>query len=832
MHTTSAASMIGRRVCASTVLLACLLLASCGGDGGGGGSYTPPPMTAAPSDLQYPTPPAFVTNTAIAPLTPTVVGEVTSYTVSPALPAGLSLSTTTGVISGTPTSVAAKTNYTIKATNGGGSTTAVVPIAVNGIAPSITYSSYYGFTANVGAQPITPTVSGGAVVTWAIKPALPAGLVFSTTDGTISGTPTTAVAPSMYAVTATNSGGQSVANFTLAIAAAPLLDLGHSSAVGLIRCANSSLISLDEGGHWALQAYGSGATLASGDGACVNCTPVTAWSVYPPVDVAGNTAIAAAPGGIEVLSAVSGQLLATIAGTFSWFELASDGSYIATGSATALTAWSTAGQAVMTRAGDYSKALAFSVPSQIQVALGPAGTNVIQTVSVPGGNASVSPAFQGMFNTWFVDGAGFLTSLGNTVWTYSSAGVQQDITQVTSVGALGGVGNYFWIGVINSTGIYQVGGGASPVYTASSSSVIPSGTSLGSFSGAGQLTVIDLSGATPASATYTLPIYDPTTYAATSAGTWVAGNEHGVILDGASLGGQLRYLTLGAASSIAAGTGYFSVATASGQIFYFDATTDAPAGTINFLSSQLSMSTDGTVLAAAALVPDTQNPPDPTVNAYSLPSGNPINSFPFGSVTPVNISLSGSGTVLAMVPSSTSGCDAEAIAVTGGSPIWCATTGTPESVQLSPNGTLVAASTGPGFGPSTSIYANGVLATAVPASAVGWLDNTRLLANRYGEQNMNPNPIYLGADIFSAAGTNLGAAAIPQLQSLQVVNSDSIYSPQTNTILSLTTGATIWASADPTCPFVYSGCLTLGEGAVTGSQVIFASGALVLAQPY
>ena len=80
--------------------------------------------TGAPANLQYPTPPTFVVNTKITLLTPTVVGTVKSYSVSPALPAGLSLSTTTGVISGTPTSVAVKANYTVKASNAAGSTTA------------------------------------------------------------------------------------------------------------------------------------------------------------------------------------------------------------------------------------------------------------------------------------------------------------------------------------------------------------------------------------------------------------------------------------------------------------------------------------------------------------------------------------------------------------------------------------------------------------------------------------------------------------------------------------------------------------------------------------
>ena len=102
MHTMSA-MMIGRRITLFTLLLASFL-AACGGGGGGGGSGTSPPPLAAPSDLKYPAAPAFVVNTAIMPLTPTVVGQVASYSVSPALPAGLSLDTSTGVISGTPTS--------------------------------------------------------------------------------------------------------------------------------------------------------------------------------------------------------------------------------------------------------------------------------------------------------------------------------------------------------------------------------------------------------------------------------------------------------------------------------------------------------------------------------------------------------------------------------------------------------------------------------------------------------------------------------------------------------------------------------------------------------
>ncbi|MHA8070060.1 Calx-beta domain-containing protein [Aquirufa ecclesiirivi] len=91
---------------------------------------------AAPSGLSYPTPKVYSVNTVITNVSPTVTGTVTSYSISAALPTGLSFNTTTGVISGTPTVTSPATNYTITATNGTGSTTAVINITVNAVAPS------------------------------------------------------------------------------------------------------------------------------------------------------------------------------------------------------------------------------------------------------------------------------------------------------------------------------------------------------------------------------------------------------------------------------------------------------------------------------------------------------------------------------------------------------------------------------------------------------------------------------------------------------------------------------------------------------------------------
>jgi hypothetical protein len=53
--------------------------------------------------LSYQTPQPYTVGTEITPLDPTVTGTVTSYVVSPDLPAGLSLDATTGRISGKPT---------------------------------------------------------------------------------------------------------------------------------------------------------------------------------------------------------------------------------------------------------------------------------------------------------------------------------------------------------------------------------------------------------------------------------------------------------------------------------------------------------------------------------------------------------------------------------------------------------------------------------------------------------------------------------------------------------------------------------------------------------
>ena len=175
----------------------------------------------APSALTYSVNPAVYTKgTAIAANTPSSSGgAVVSYSVSPALPAGLGLNTTTGVITGTPTAVTATAAYTVTATNTGGSTSVGVSIRVNDVAPSaLTYSSNPAvYTKGTAIATNTPSNGGGAVTSYSVAPALPAGLALNTTTGNITGTPTAVTATASYTVTASNSGGSTTVGLTLTV---------------------------------------------------------------------------------------------------------------------------------------------------------------------------------------------------------------------------------------------------------------------------------------------------------------------------------------------------------------------------------------------------------------------------------------------------------------------------------------------------------------------------------------------------------------------------------------------------------------------------------------
>ena len=176
--------------------------------------------------------PATVTVTAGTAIQPITIssngGAVESYSIDPTLPAGLSFSTATGTISGTPTAIATLTTYTITATNSGGTDTATVNITVNEApttsvdVPIISINpATVTVTAGTAIQPITISSNGGAVESYSISSTLTTGLSFSTTTGTISGTPTAVAGPATYTITATNVTGADTATVNITVNATP-----------------------------------------------------------------------------------------------------------------------------------------------------------------------------------------------------------------------------------------------------------------------------------------------------------------------------------------------------------------------------------------------------------------------------------------------------------------------------------------------------------------------------------------------------------------------------------------------------------------------------------
>ncbi|MDD3285183.1 MAG: putative Ig domain-containing protein [Patescibacteria group bacterium] len=186
-------------------------------------------ILSAPAGLSYTSPQTYTKNAAITALSPTVTGQGITYSVSPALPTGLSLNTTTGVISGTPSVLASKAAYTITAANTGGSTTFALSLTVNDLAPAdLSYTSPQTYTKNAAITALSPTVTGQNII-YSVSPALPAGLSLNTATGVISGTPSAVASTTAYTVTAANTGGSTTFALSLTVNDVAPADLSYTS---------------------------------------------------------------------------------------------------------------------------------------------------------------------------------------------------------------------------------------------------------------------------------------------------------------------------------------------------------------------------------------------------------------------------------------------------------------------------------------------------------------------------------------------------------------------------------------------------------------------------
>ncbi|MCB1143680.1 MAG: putative Ig domain-containing protein [Leptospiraceae bacterium] len=146
-------------------------------------------------------------------LNPTNTGStITSCSVTPSLPAGLSLSSSC-VISGTPTSTSSQTEYTITAENLIGTSIGTLSIKVN---PElkVTYAKTT-FLQNDTNSSLTPTIVVTGSITSCSATSLPTGMTLNSTTCVISGTPTAAQAFVSHSITVTDSNGSSITTSAL-----------------------------------------------------------------------------------------------------------------------------------------------------------------------------------------------------------------------------------------------------------------------------------------------------------------------------------------------------------------------------------------------------------------------------------------------------------------------------------------------------------------------------------------------------------------------------------------------------------------------------------------
>jgi hypothetical protein len=150
-----------------------------------------------------------VAATTFTPVTTSGGLGTNTFSITPALPAGLSLNSSTGAISGTPTTASISTSYTVTVTDSSSTVSSTFSLSVN---PALSASSG-SIPANIYKDsPVTPfspvSISGGtSPITYAVSPSLPAGLTLNASTGVISGTPTSTAVNATYTITATDANG-------------------------------------------------------------------------------------------------------------------------------------------------------------------------------------------------------------------------------------------------------------------------------------------------------------------------------------------------------------------------------------------------------------------------------------------------------------------------------------------------------------------------------------------------------------------------------------------------------------------------------------------------
>lgn len=145
--------------------------------------------------------------TATTAFVSTEITGTKTFTITPALPAGLSINSTTGVVSGTPTVSLAATTFSIVASDGASSAMATLTLTVTEVTSqsvAVTPASQ-SVSGKVGTALTATTALTAPLITgtkyFSVTPKLPDGISINTATSVISGTPINAASSGVYIIT-------------------------------------------------------------------------------------------------------------------------------------------------------------------------------------------------------------------------------------------------------------------------------------------------------------------------------------------------------------------------------------------------------------------------------------------------------------------------------------------------------------------------------------------------------------------------------------------------------------------------------------------------------
>ena len=129
---------------------------------------------------------------------------------------------------------------------------------------------------------LVPTNSGDAITGCAISPSLPSGLSLSSTNCSITGTPTQSTMPILYAVTASSGSKSSTAILALGVSPAGTKMVATSQSSYVLTTGHSTSITIEQGGGAPTNDCYTGGSLPAGlsmSGCTLSGTPTTAANV-------------------------------------------------------------------------------------------------------------------------------------------------------------------------------------------------------------------------------------------------------------------------------------------------------------------------------------------------------------------------------------------------------------------------------------------------------------------------------------------------------------------------------------------------------------------------